>query len=245
MCFSGTRRQLLTAAGCGAALLAATPVRAQVSSTFCSSTNGGLPPYCAWNAAAPEQFQIFSTSGRDDIDRALIAELRRMLAIFPIDPGFKYINDIQPNAFAAQESRVSGTSGTVYIGLNLINSEFRRSNSGGVAVAGICAHECGHIYQYATGWISRLSSNTARLVELHADFLAGFYFGRDGARSNDSITSFADSLFSRGDYNFNDPSHHGTPNQRVSAMRAGYSVGLTNVSITTAAERGAEVVRSL
>jgi len=113
------------------------------------------------------------------------------LDVLPVNPGFKYINDLRPNAFATDQSIVNNTQGTVYVGLNLINSEFERGDLGGIAVAGICAHECAHIYQNRNGWIQRLRAPTAKLVELQADYLAGFYFGRERTRSRDSIENLA------------------------------------------------------
>ena len=70
----------------------------------------------------------------------------------------------------------------------------------------------------------RLSSETRKLSELHADFLAGYYFSRTG-RTERSLITFGESLFSKGDYDYNDKQHHGTPQQRVAAMRAGYGAG--------------------
>ena len=36
----------------------------------------------------------------------------------------------------------------------------------------------------------------------------------------------AKTLFEKGDYKFNDPHHHGTPKQRVSAAQSGYKICL-------------------
>jgi hypothetical protein len=204
-----------------------------------------MPVYCSWDAGALQRLQAFASSGSAQIDNAMIAELKKILNVIPINPGFKFIADPSPNAFAVQESIVAGTQGTVYIGLNLINSEFYRSETGGVAVAGICAHECGHIYQFQNGYREYLASTTAKLMELHADFIAGLYLGRDKSHSKQQVEVFAQSLFSRGDYGFNTPSHHGTPQQRVAAMRRGYEVGQTNVTIPPAIRTGADFVRAL
>lgn len=238
MCGTCSRRALLI----GSATIFASEARAQSN---CVSIDTSLPSTCAWDAAASDDFQIFASSGRRQIDNALIHELKKILAVIPINPGFKYINDVSPNAFASERSLVSNTSGTVFIGLNLINTEFNKSDYGGVAVAGICAHECGHIYQYTTGWAQRLSRSTAQLIELHADFLAGFYMGRDNSHSKERVEIFAGSLFSKGDFNFNDANHHGTPDQRVSAMRKGYEIGKSTSSIETAAQIGASFVERL
>jgi hypothetical protein len=201
--------------------------------------------YCAWNAAALQNFRTYSSSGNDNIDAALIAELKKILNIIPINPGFQYIDDVSPNAFAVPENVVRGTQGTVYIGLRLINGEFNNDAYGGVAVAGICAHECGHIYQFQNGYMEALAGQTALLVELHADYIAGLYLGRDRSHSREHVEVFSHSLFSKGDYDFNKPQHHGTPDQRVRAMRQGYDLGTTDTDFATAVRQGAAFVRQL
>jgi hypothetical protein len=187
----------------------------------------------------------YSSSGNPQIDRAMIAEIKKIIKVLPINPGFKFINDLRPNAFATPQGIVPNTQGTVYIGLSLINGEFNKSPYGGVAVAGICAHECAHIYQFQTGYSQFLAGPTAKVVELHADFLAGYYFGRDRSHSRQQVEVFAASLFSKGDYDFNDPNHHGTPQQRVQAMRRGYDIGESSMDVTPAAREGADFVRGL
>jgi hypothetical protein len=205
----------------------------------------GMPIYCASDLPPPAQLKLHSSSGNTNIDKALIAELKNILKYFPINPGFKFIEDPSPNAFAVATSVVPATQGTVYIGLNLINDEFNRNDFGGVAVAGICAHECAHILQMQTGYMQSLKGSTALLVELHADLLAGYYLGRSRAHTKEHVLIFAQSLFSKGDYNFNEPQHHGTPNQRVRAMAKGYDIGNSEVDHATAERVGADFVRGL
>jgi hypothetical protein len=193
----------------------------------------------------PGQLILHSSCGNPNIDRAMIAEIKNIIKFLPINPGFKFIDDPSPNAFAVPDSVVPGTQGTVYIGLNLINAEFNRGEFGGVAVAGICAHECGHILQFGTSYTQLLAGPTAQLIELHADFLAGYYLGRSQAHSKEHVQIFAQSLFSKGDYNFNNQGHHGTPDQRVWTMIHGYDLGSSNVDASTAEKAGADFVRQI
>ena len=211
-------------------------------------SQSALPIYCASNMPPPGQLNLHSSSGNSNVDHAMIAEIKNIIKFFPIKSGFKFIDDPSPNAFAVPTSVLPGTEGTVYIGLNLINGEFNRpeyAGFGGVAVAGICAHECGHILQFGTGFMQSLAGSTAQLVELHADFLAGYYLGRSRAHSKEHVQIFAQSLFSKGDYNFNNQAHHGTPQQRVQAMDRGYDVGASNVDTSTAEKIGADFVRQI
>lgn len=206
----------------------------------------GLPPYCSMNGSAFNASQVRSSSGNPQLDGALIAELRHILDVFPINPGFKYIYDPQPNAFAVPDTMVQGTQGTVFFGLNLIQQEMQAAQYGGVAVAGISAHECGHIFQFFSGYAQRLSGATAMPMELHADYLAGYYMGKRKQFSTDRVSVFAQSVFNKGDYAFNDRSHHGTPEQRRSAMLAGYQAAANKgMSLNAAAQEGANLVGGL
>src|SRR5690242_14565700 len=134
MCASCTRRLFIL----GSVALATTrPALSQST----------LPIYCANGGPLPPGFSSHSSSGNRQVDNAMIAEIKKIIVIFPINPGFKFIDDFSPNAFAVPDVYVADTQGTVFLGLNLISAEFGNADYGGVAVAGICAHECGHIFQ--------------------------------------------------------------------------------------------------
>jgi hypothetical protein len=179
-------------------------------------------------------------SGNSQLDRALIAEVKNLDQEFRINPGYRFLRDgDRPNAYATSESFVDGTSGTILFGLTLLQNELR-TEYGGAAIAGIAAHEGAHVVQFQSPELSeRLRGPTKKLSELHADFLAGYYFSRTG-RTERSLVTFGESLFSKGDYAFNDRQHHGTPKQRVAAMRAGYGSG--TYELDEAVERGVSYV---
>lgn len=193
---------------------------------------------CSMSADASINGKMFATSGNRDLDRALIAELRKVCRVFGINPGFQYLDDSRsPNAYATTDTFISNTRGTVLFGLGLINSEMV-NQYGGAAVAGIAAHEGSHIFQFYSPFLPRLQAgSTARSVELHADYLAGYYFKRTG-RTERSIQSFGSSLRRMGDFDFGNPSHHGTPDERVGAMLGGYQAGEEGLDRDAAAERG-------
>jgi hypothetical protein len=56
---------------------------------------------------------------------------------------------------------------------------------------------------------------------------------------------FGQSLFGKGDYQFNNPQHHGTPAQRVDAMRAGYASGAQRDGLDAVAQKGVAHVLAL
>ena len=61
-------------------------------------------------------------------------------------------------------------------------------------MATVCAHEFGHILQYQKGLIRPLQGwdSTNRRIELHADFLAGYFAGiRKGKRPSFPAVVFA------------------------------------------------------
>ena len=115
---------------------------------------------------------------------------------------------------------------------------------GGAAVAGIAAHEGAHILQFFSP-VGRLLArgDTARTMELHADFLAGYYFGATG-RTERSIDVFGESLFERGDYDFNSRDHHGTPDERLEAMHRGFREADRGAGLAQAVESGLAHVHS-
>jgi hypothetical protein len=179
------------------------------------------------------------------LDRALISELRHIDNVLQVNPGFKYFDDVQPNAYAVPDSYVSQTNGTVLLGINLLNNEVLSGRFGGVAVAGICAHECGHIIQFYTKYHNELQGPTSILLELHADFIGGYYIGRRRQFASDHVAAFARSLFNKGDYAFNSPQHHGTPDQRFDAMKKGYEIGSSGTPLDNAVAQGAQFVRGI
>ncbi|MBN9563526.1 MAG: hypothetical protein J0H14_22800 [Alphaproteobacteria bacterium] len=191
--------------------------------------------------------QTSGSTGDAALDGALIYETRRIRNFFNVRPGVRILDDSgSPNAFAIPDALISGTHGTVLLGSTLIQSELM-NHMGGLAVGGIVAHKCGHIVQFYSGIVNKLmqGETTARLVELHADYMAGFYFGVRSASKELDVKPFATSLFSKGDWAFNDPRHHGTPQERTKAMYAGFDFGKEyDSTVMQAAARGIRYVRS-
>jgi hypothetical protein len=199
---------------------------------------------CAWNATDLGSYPRRSTSNNPDLDRALIAELKRILETIPVNPGFQFIEEDNPNAFALKASLISGTNGTVLIGLKLLNVLFQESQ-GGVSVAGVCAHECGHIYQYFSEFYDRLNGSSKIYLELHADCLAGFYMGKRKDTTADQIKLFTKTLVSFGGYDYGNEKFHGSPGQRAAAMEHGYMLAGKGVSFDDAAADGESYVKRL
>ena len=158
-----------------------------------------------------------------DFDRALGRVLVMMTEVFDVSPGFGFYDDgAGMNALAAPVSRVDGTSGTVVFGLDMLDDQMQRN--GDVAVAAICAHEFGHIFQYASGAYSDVRRRLpSYCTELHADFLAGFFLRRFAAeRPSIRLAGVERSWARLGSSDFNRPGTHGTSEQRALAIKEGY-----------------------
>lgn len=206
-----------------------------------TSAENPLPHYCALDPNIDlTRFRARSSTGKKQLDRALIFEMKAILKVMPVNPGIRIIDDYDgPNAFAIDRTLIKGTKGTVLFGTNLITNELFSKKGGGYAVAGIAAHECAHIYQFFSpaGRQLIMGQPTAKAMELHADLLAGYYMGKDGTSGVD-LESFARSLYLKGDFSFNDPAHHGTPSERVSAMRNGFEMAKKALTFEEAAHEG-------
>jgi hypothetical protein len=194
--------------------------------------------------------KLFRTSGNSDLDRSINLELIHAAESFNILPGFGFYDDSDgKNAFATAETWIPNTKGTVAFGIELLSDELFRNEWGGLAVAGIMAHEFGHIFQFQSKFRDLLtqSQTTDRLLELHADYLAGYYLGLKRLRSGEiDIKGFLDSLYLMGDTDFNSPDHHGMPIERAKVMLEGYKIGLTNNNnIQQVAETGMNLVFTL
>ena len=183
-----------------------------------------------------------SSSGDSKFDSALISELKLILQVIPVDPGFKYVK--ADNASATNETIVSGTKGTVLIGLDFVNKLVKK-DEGGISVAGVLAHECAHIFQYFSVYHGRLRGPTNRLIELHADLLAGYYMAKKLGSAGVRLSPLQQTFIQIGTYNDLDERNHGTPGQRNAALDKGYLLSLRGISFEDAAREGEDYVRGL
>lgn len=94
---------------------------------------------------------------------------------------------------------------------------------GELPVAGILAHEFGHRVQFTLGW-DDYDQNSFK--ELEADAFSGFYLAIEKQWAWSQIQNYYSNVYAAGDYNFNHPTHHGTPQQRLMAAYYGVQIGL-------------------
>ena len=197
-----------------------------------------LPAQCVQGSFEPGR--IFKSTGDPALDQKFNIEGNYIFRAFGVNPNMFVFDDSgSPNAIAVPDAQtLQGYTGSVFFGRELLRDELWASEKGEAAVAGIMAHEFAHILQAKNG--SRLRT-PAR--ELHADYMAGYYLGRKAYLVPSGVENFAKSLFEKGDYNFTSPQHHGTPEQRVAALQAGYSNATASLAI--AYRNGENFVREL
>lgn len=97
---------------------------------------------------------------------------------------------------------------------------------GDVAPQAIIAHEYGHHIQFALNVEFVFTPEGTRRTELMADAYSAYYLThkRGAAMNWHRVKSFLEVFYSIGDCAFNNPNHHGTPNQRMKASEFGYKV---------------------
>ena len=173
--------------------------------------------------------ELVTTTGDHVLDKYLGQALVRLSVLFSERPGFGFIDDSgAPNAYATDQTLVRGTWGTVCFGENLFYHLMNRYDDRGFAIMAVAAHEFGHIAQFRSGIDRRLLQNqhTVKRLELHADFLSGYFLGvRKRQQPSISVWAAGDDLYRSGDYEFHDVEHHGTPEQRVAVAEKGYILG--------------------
>lgn len=247
------RRALVGLAGC-----------ACCPATALAARKPALPPAagCTLRSAAAEKELMASldhslfdparmiyTSGDNRLDRALGLMLADLATAFRVRPGFAFYDDGEsPNAVALSRSQLTNTRGTVAFGRNLFRQSMQDQN-GDMFVMGVCAHEFGHILQFQTQYHWRLMEDrpTVKAIELHADYLSGAYVALHGNRyTARQLISLGQGWSRLGSSDYTDPDHHGTSEERLAAIEAGYFFVKRNskAAIAEIAEAGAKYVEA-
>jgi hypothetical protein len=187
-------------------LLLCWPGQAQVA---CSLRAG------ASRGACSQMSQTFGPA----LDPGTAREIDQLMHYFSVSPGFFACQETGgANAFATMDTLAPGTSGSVLLGVTLVGDEVQRSGLNNFTVPAILAHEVGHIVQFHHG-----NQLPTMLKELQADFLAGWYMGirESGGGYPEALPRAMQAFYRLGDYDFTSPSHHGTPEQRLTAFKQG------------------------
>lgn len=186
-------------------------------------TNGFAQVGCYFGTSSLPENNLTKYSGNTNFDAINNREYNTLVAVFDVHPDFYYLRDEgAPNAYATSNiANPNFPDGTIMLGFSLVQSECFNSPSGTCSsIPIILAHEFAHIldFKYGTGL-------TGKYKELFADYIAGSYlFHRANTLGTLNVTEVGNSFFSKGDYNFNNPQHHGTREQRLNCLIAGYNL---------------------
>lgn len=180
-----------------------------------------------------QSLNILSGTGTPSIDRALVQELQAQSSFFRVRPAFYVYSSGIQNAMATPEIFPSTpeTDGTVLYHLDLLTEHLNSAHYGGSIVAGVIAHEFAHILQFSEpGLYERLLDRhgTVKFLELHADFIAGYYMGTKFGDRPQDLETLSRKIFELGDNNFTNIGHHGTPQERHVALRSGFRYYVNN-----------------
>lgn len=158
-----------------------------------------------------------------DLGLALV----RLSKFFNVRPAFGFYSDNNASASESIDENVPGTWGTVLVGRPLLANELNKDSTG-MTVLAVLAHEFGHIVQFTYNIKNAILANqpSKKRLELHADILAGYYFGCRKRETPTLSVYSAGAIFDRlGDSDFTSPEHHGTNAERRKASQFGFDRG--------------------
>jgi hypothetical protein len=116
---------------------------------------------------------------------------------------------------------------TIYVGRRLVQEV--NDGTGDFGVAYVVAHEYAHNIQQELGWFDEgLQVTTVAPFELQADCMAGAWgwsVYEEGRLEPGDIQEAVATALAVGDFDYTNPQHHGTPNERREAWLRGYSSG--------------------
>jgi len=184
---------------------------------------------------------IENTTGDKNLDAILFNQKKGLESVFPVkvDLYFGVERNRSGNAFFHPSCKSLYCNGRIVLGLFLMQELSKRSDSY-IRLVSVFAHEYGHAMQQKYGW-----SGNGKWRELHADYLAGYYIGLCRLSTESEVLSGFTEFASRGNYDYNNPDFHGTPEERSCAFIEGFKYAYKpNTNIYTAYNEGKKYVIS-
>ena len=163
-------------------------------------------------------------SGSILIDRIVntgILDIAKTYNLNPANlPGLVYAHGARENdAWVVDASYLKDTTHTVVLGAKrLVTESATEPHYGLVCIPLILAHEMGHVLQLNTGIVDRFRSQTehfTRALELHADFLAGWYLGLDADWTQNAMSVANGRVRAWGDSCVESVTHHAFGQERA------------------------------
>ena len=172
--------------------------------------------------------EIRTSTGNTELDKILHNQEVDLETFFGVNINlfFGIEQSRSGNAFFSPFCSSLYCNGQVVLGTYLMTELSRKSDSYTRLVA-VFAHEFAHAMQHKYGW-----SGNSKWRELHADYLAGYYLGKNSSLNQSEVISTFNEFSSHGSFDFNNPDFHGTPEERGCAFLEGFKyarLGNTNV----------------
>jgi hypothetical protein len=153
--------------------------------------------------------------------------------IFKLRPSFGMYDDGgKGNAFAVDKSPIKRADGSESPdGMVAFGSTFYEQLKTGsmAAMAAVYAHEFGHLlqYKYVASEIYKIQveDNSVARVELHADFICGYFGGVQNSVQIDYKKEIQVWEQCKGGDDRTDDQHHGTCEERANAVQEGIKIG--------------------
>ena len=169
---------------------------------------------------------LYNNSGNPQLDNAINIERNALSLFFGVNCSvFFYSDSPEMNAqFTPEINNPSFLNGTIVFGFKLLQEQLQKFNQfgGGGGIPFIFAHETGHAKAHQMGW--HFGNNfSVKKDELFADYCAGIFMHYRQYMTLTNIQSALSTFFTLGDYQFTNPNHHGTPQERINAVTAGYN----------------------
>lgn len=180
-------------------------------------------------AGLPDEVRtMMRSTGNNQLDVIFDSALQRLARTFGTWPKVGFYEDgDEPNAMAMRYAVGNGFEFAVVFGRNYFTRLYAYDPSG-ISILQTAAHEFAHIWVYQSGQFDAIRGGqpTVKRVELHADFLAGYYLGLR-KRDNPDASFWAAGMrrWQSGDSEIRNIHHHGTPDERLAAAEAGFRLG--------------------
>ncbi len=186
-----------------------------------------------------QQGVFLKSSGVEEIDQLVYKEVGNLETFFGFDVHFLFQQEFSGVNARFYYQCEYGCTGTVALGINYLTSLFKRYNEKAFYLFQFAlAHEFAHGAQKLGFW-----NEGYKRPELHADFLAGFYIGKNYNYSEELLNSFLAEARYLADNKIYSEEHHGLPVERECAFLEGYYFAKeNNVNVQSAYVYGFEYV---
>lgn len=204
----------------------------------------------AGDSATTDLGDVYVNTGWQQLDYAMWEDIGALNRAYGVNVPLYFINDGSKNAFFAPVRipsllQLDGAdpnmqvTGSVFFDATLMKNEFQEGKGSGMSIPAILGHEYAHAMQHANNFPYQ-----GKWAELHADYMAGWFIALRGVfRPQDPNRAWV-SISEKGDYDFFEKGHHGSPQERAEAFATGYYLFGSQKSGFGAYQSGLQYVRN-